>query len=85
MFQNDDLLNHLQTSSSIKAQALVVAEWNLNIADNIFKVGNYRYRPTGTDQYKTLANSFDEYDQETFTQEPLMQVPLLMLEQLMTI
>jgi hypothetical protein len=66
MFQNDDLLNHLQTSSSIKAQALVVAEWNLNIADNIFKVGNYRYRPTTSDQYRTLANSFDEYDQGNF-------------------
>ena len=66
MFQNDDLLNHLQTSSSIKAQALVVGEWNLNIADNIFKVGNYRYRPTSTGQYKTLANSFDEYDQGNF-------------------
>ena len=66
MFQNDDLLNHLQTSSSIKAQALVVGEWNLNIADNIFKVGNYRYRPTSDGQYKTLANSFDEYDQGNF-------------------
>ena len=30
MFQDKDLLNHIETSSSIKTQSAVIAEWNMN-------------------------------------------------------
>ena len=46
MFVDKDLQNHLETSSSVKNRSAVIAEVNLNIADNLEKVGNYRYRPT---------------------------------------
>lgn len=45
MFQDDTLKSHLEESSSINSRALVLAEWNMNFADNISTVGNYRYRP----------------------------------------
>lgn len=48
MFQNEKLQEHLETSSVIKIDSVVVAEWNMNIAENILKAGNYRYRPSGT-------------------------------------
>lgn len=66
MFQNNELKTHLENSSTIRSEAAVIAEWNMNISSNIFKIGNYRYRPTATTKYKTLANSFDEYDDGNF-------------------
>ena len=64
MFQNEKLQEHLETSSSIKSQPYVVAEWNMNIADNIATIGNYRYRPNadpaGDDGVFLLIN--DQYD-----------------------
>lgn len=68
MFQSDELNNHLATSSTIKSQSLVLAEWNMNFAENIYRVGNYRYRPVEPQgsAYRTLANSFDEYDEGNF-------------------
>lgn len=66
MFESAELKAHLQNSSTISSEAVVVAEWNMNISNNIFKVGNYRYRPTSTTKYRTLANSFDEYDDGNF-------------------
>lgn len=74
MFQNEILKNHLETSSTIRLESSVVAEWNMNIADNISKIGNYRYRPlervtTPVAQqsvYSALPNSFDEYDEGRF-------------------
>lgn len=61
MYQDAILSNHLNTKSAIKSQALVVAEWNLNYADNIKKIGNYRYRPSGT-KFTTLQPVFDIND-----------------------
>jgi hypothetical protein len=59
MFQEKDLLNHIETSSSIKTQSAVVAEWNMNIYTNILTVGNYRYRPTDPGSiYRTIPNTF---------------------------
>jgi hypothetical protein len=52
--ENNYLQKHLETSSTINSQALVVAEWNLNIAENIDEIGNYRNRPdaeVGDDDY----------------------------------
>lgn len=63
MFQNDDLLNHIETSSSIKTQSAVIAEWNMNIPSNMLQIGNYRYRPNQSDSvYSALPNTFDLTD-----------------------
>ncbi len=64
MFQNEELKLHLETSPTIRTQSAVIAEWNMNFANNILKIGNYRYRPTAdvADKYKTIVNSFDIND-----------------------
>jgi hypothetical protein len=63
MFKNKDLLNHIETSSSIKTKSSVVLEWNMNIATNILKIGNYRYRPNQqSSAYRALPNTFDLSD-----------------------
>jgi len=64
MFQNEDLKAHLETSPTIKTQSAIIAEWNMNIANNIFRIGNYRYRPTSdiSDKYKTVPGTFDVND-----------------------
>jgi len=68
MFQDEALKNHLETSSTIKSQSAIIAEWNMNLAENIFAVGNYRYRPNDPTipKYQTLINTFDEYDEGYF-------------------
>jgi len=68
MFQNDELKAHLESSSTIKTQSAVIAEWNMNIADNIFRIGNYRYRPTEdiSNKYKIIPNTFDANDSGNF-------------------
>jgi hypothetical protein len=48
LFVNEKLQEHLETSSVVKIDSVVVAEWNMNIAENILKAGNERYRPSGT-------------------------------------
>ena len=45
MFQNAQLKNHFETSPTVQIRSNVVVEWNMNMPDNIFKLGNYRYRP----------------------------------------
>lgn len=63
MFQDAELKQHLEESSVIKTQSAVIAEWNLNIAENIYQVGNYRYRPTESNSlYYRLPSSFDPND-----------------------
>ena len=63
MFVNETLKTHLETSSTIQLQSLVLAEWNMNMPDNIFKIGNYRYRPNGSNvQYRNLPIIFDPLD-----------------------
>jgi hypothetical protein len=42
----DELKNHLISSPTVKVNTLVLAEWNLNSADNISAIGNYRHRPS---------------------------------------
>jgi hypothetical protein len=67
MFIDNTLQEYLETSSVIKSQSAVVAEWNMNIASNILKVGNYRYRPTETSSpYYQIADSFDTNDNNNF-------------------
>jgi hypothetical protein len=63
MFQDDTLKSHLESSTTILSNSAVIAEWNMNISENIYKVGNYRYRPTeASSPYRILANEFDEDD-----------------------
>jgi hypothetical protein len=74
LFVDKDLKKHLDTSAVIKNQSLVVAEWNMNIATNIAKVGNYKYRPYESvalaaglrSVYSTLNNAFDQNDTGNF-------------------
>lgn len=44
MYNSTVLKTAIEQSSSLTAQALILAEWNLNFSDNIKTVGNYRYR-----------------------------------------
>lgn len=63
MFDNADLKKHLEESSVIRTQSAVIAEWNMNFADNVFCVGNYRYRKLTSDSpFKTIPNTFDQTD-----------------------
>jgi hypothetical protein len=41
----DELKNHLISNPTVKVNTMVLAEWNLNSADNISVIGNYRHRP----------------------------------------
>ncbi len=73
MFTDATLQEHLETSSVIKSQTAVIAEWNMNLAENIRQVGNYRYRrnaTVGTEDYKyvNIAASFDINDASNATQ-----------------
>jgi hypothetical protein len=65
VFQNDELKDHLETSFSVESQSAVVAEWNMNVPDNILKIGNYRYRENST-QYSVIPNTFDITDAGNF-------------------
>ena len=61
MFLNTTLQNHIESSSTIETRATVLAEWNMNVADNIFKLGNYRNRDT-----KKASLFFDNNDVGNF-------------------
>ena len=64
MFDNEDLKSFLKTSSVVRSQSAVIAEWNMNIASNIKQIGNYRYRPLAEagNKYKNIIGTFDEND-----------------------
>lgn len=67
MFVSETLKNHLETSSTINLRSLVLAEWNMNSPDNIFKIGNYRYRPNDSEvTFRTLPVIFDPLDVGNF-------------------
>ncbi len=61
MFVDSTLQEHLETSSSVKNRSFIAAEWNMNVPDNILKVGNYRYRKTGT-LFNYLSMEFRDDD-----------------------
>jgi len=65
MFVNEELQEHLETSSRIKSRSAIVAEWNMNMSKNIFYAGNYRYRPNDPDfpEYNFIAQSFSTLDE----------------------
>jgi hypothetical protein len=70
MWQDQELLKHFETSSSITSSALVISEWNMNNPNNILNVGNYRYRPyerltesvAAQSSYASLQNEYDSLD-----------------------
>ena len=63
MFESSELKNHFETSATIQTESLVLSEWNMNMPDNISKLGNYRYRPQEQNsQFLTLTNNFDPSD-----------------------
>ena len=64
MFNNTNLERYLKTSSAIESKTKVIASWNLNLPDNIEKVGNYRYRKFDTllPKYQTINQTYDPYD-----------------------
>lgn len=67
MFVNSELQNHLETSAHVKVKSFVSAEWNLNSATNIRKIGNYRFRPQLVDnKYSAILNNFDVNDEGNF-------------------
>jgi len=63
VFVNEALKTHLETSATVRLESLILVEWNMNMPDNIQKLGNYRYRPTTPgSQYHTLPDAFDPLD-----------------------
>ena len=62
------LKDYLESSPSINVESLVLGEWNMNISENIYRVGNYRYRPNDLNfpEYQNLINTFDENDEGNF-------------------
>jgi len=67
MFESAELKNHFETSATIETKSLVLAEWNMNMPDNILKLGNYRYRSEEINsQFLTLINTFDNKDAGLF-------------------
>jgi hypothetical protein len=45
MYQDANLKNYIEQSSSVNLESIVLAEWNMNFSDNILTLGNYRHRP----------------------------------------
>lgn len=68
MFQSEELKNHFLQSPTIKSNARVIADWNLNNVDNIKLVGNYRFRPLDgiASKYGSLPSDFDQNDSGNF-------------------
>jgi len=68
VFYNEQLKAHLLQSATIKSQARIIAEWNMNYADNLFAVGNYRHRPLEgvAAKYGVVPSFFDPADEGNF-------------------
>ena len=68
MFSNDVVKKHLLTSATIRSNAKLIAEWNINSLENIKYVGNYRFRPLEgvSGKYGFLPSFFDELDEGNF-------------------
>jgi hypothetical protein len=64
MFRDSDYLSAYKTEHTLNIASLVIAEFNMNQYDNIDKIGNYRYRPNGTDaKYLVPISNYDQFDQ----------------------
>jgi hypothetical protein len=72
VFDYPELTNHINQSSSVSVQSLILAEWNMNVPENIKEIGNYRYRPLSISGdydyvYHTLPDSFTLETEDTVT------------------
>lgn len=52
------LQNYLNTTSSVQGNSLIVAEWNLNIAQNINTIANYYNTPSPTANTNTASMTY---------------------------
>ena len=67
MFEHEDINGIFKESGTITLKGLVLAEWNFNNAENLLKVGNYRYRPLeNLSKYKNIINFYDSNDSGNF-------------------
>ena len=68
MFINSNLQSHLETSATIHGESLVLAEINMNYAENFDAIGNYRFRPTiaspNTVNFGTITTTYDSADND---------------------
>ena len=73
MFNDEELLDHLQTVNTLKVESLVTAEWNLNDLQSIANYGNYRFRPNDSASpiYNALVSSYDVNDEGNFYTDAL--------------
>lgn len=66
MYQDPDLKDYIEQSSTVNLQSLVIAEWNMNFSDNILALGNYRNRPSILSptqaNFGTIAPTYDSAD-----------------------
>ena len=65
MFEDSDLEDAFSNSHTLRISSLILAEFNLNDLDNFSRIGNYRYRPFGTDgQFLEPISTYDEFIQK---------------------
>jgi hypothetical protein len=65
VYSNTALTNHLQSSAAIETKSKVLAEWNLNIFENIEAIGNYKNRPIASNTANTLPDTWVMEDENT--------------------
>ena len=65
MYSNEALTNYLQESSAVEIKSRVLAEWNLNIFENIEAIGNYKNRPIASNTANTLPDVWVPEDFDT--------------------
>ena len=65
MFQNTALKNHIEESSTVEIESMVIAEWNLNVSENILAIGNYKNRPTSGTAYTASSGYANETSSTT--------------------
>ena len=65
MYSNTALTNHLQESAAVETKSKVLAEWNLNIFENIEAIGNYKNRPIASNTANTLPDTWVFEDENT--------------------
>jgi len=66
MFVNSNVQSYLETSATINSESLILAEINMNYAENFDAIGNYRYRTTianpNTANFGVITTTYDSTD-----------------------
>ena len=64
MFDAPQLNDFLSKAYTVRSQPRIIAEINMNSADNIERIGCYRLRPRGMEaRYRALPAAYDPFDQ----------------------